>query len=130
MTRSCPASSGGGVTGEPVRDGRGGGGGGYGGAGGRGEAGWWGGLDPPSCPGNYQYTGACVADVYGRSFGSNSDETIYMGSGGGAGSAYPKWAVLKLIQQRKDKMQGDEAATAAVRATARLASWVPVVPPT
>jgi ubiquinone/menaquinone biosynthesis C-methylase UbiE len=29
--------------------------------------------------------------------------------GGGAGSGYPKWAVEKLIQQRKDKMQGDEA---------------------
>ncbi len=29
--------------------------------------------------------------------------------GGGAGSGYPKWAVEKLIQQRKDKMHGDEA---------------------
>jgi SAM-dependent methyltransferase len=29
--------------------------------------------------------------------------------GGGAGSGYPKWAVEKLIQQRKDKIQGDEA---------------------
>lgn len=29
--------------------------------------------------------------------------------GGGAGSAYPKWAVDKLIQQRKEKMEGDEA---------------------
>ena len=29
--------------------------------------------------------------------------------GGGAGSGYPKWAVEKLTQQRKDKMQGDEA---------------------
>lgn len=28
--------------------------------------------------------------------------------GGGAGSGYPKWAAAKLIQQRKDKMQGDE----------------------
>ncbi len=29
--------------------------------------------------------------------------------GGGAGSGYPKWAVDKLIQERKEKMQGDEA---------------------
>ena len=29
--------------------------------------------------------------------------------GGGAGSGYPKWAAEKLIQQRKEKMQGDEA---------------------
>jgi ubiquinone/menaquinone biosynthesis C-methylase UbiE len=29
--------------------------------------------------------------------------------GGGAGSGYPKWAAEKLIQGRKDKMQGDEA---------------------
>jgi ubiquinone/menaquinone biosynthesis C-methylase UbiE len=29
--------------------------------------------------------------------------------GGGAGSDYPKWAVQKLIRQRRDKMQGDEA---------------------
>ncbi|NQU25135.1 MAG: hypothetical protein HQ567_27935, partial [Candidatus Nealsonbacteria bacterium] len=29
--------------------------------------------------------------------------------GGGAGSGYPKWAVEKLIQERKSKMQGDEA---------------------
>ncbi|NQT39806.1 MAG: class I SAM-dependent methyltransferase [Planctomycetes bacterium] len=29
--------------------------------------------------------------------------------GGGAGSGYPKWAVEKLIQQRKEKMQGDAA---------------------
>lgn len=29
--------------------------------------------------------------------------------GGGAGGGYPKWAVDKLIQQRKEKMQGDEA---------------------
>jgi SAM-dependent methyltransferase len=29
--------------------------------------------------------------------------------GGGAGSGYPKWAVDKLIQDRKEKMQGDEA---------------------
>ena len=29
--------------------------------------------------------------------------------GGGAGSGYPKWAIEKLIQQRKSKMQGDEA---------------------
>jgi ubiquinone/menaquinone biosynthesis C-methylase UbiE len=29
--------------------------------------------------------------------------------GGGAGSGYPKWAAEKLIQDRKDKMQGDEA---------------------
>lgn len=29
--------------------------------------------------------------------------------GGGAGSGYPKWAVDKLIQQRKEKMEGDEA---------------------
>jgi SAM-dependent methyltransferase len=29
--------------------------------------------------------------------------------GGGAGSDYPKWAVQKLIQGRKDKMQGGEA---------------------
>jgi ubiquinone/menaquinone biosynthesis C-methylase UbiE len=29
--------------------------------------------------------------------------------GGGAGSGYPKWAAQKLIQDRKEKMQGDEA---------------------
>ena len=29
--------------------------------------------------------------------------------GGGAGSGYPRWAVDKLIQERKEKMQGDEA---------------------
>jgi ubiquinone/menaquinone biosynthesis C-methylase UbiE len=29
--------------------------------------------------------------------------------GGGAGSGYPKWAAEKLIQDRKKKMQGDEA---------------------
>jgi SAM-dependent methyltransferase len=29
--------------------------------------------------------------------------------GGGAGSGYPKWAVDQLIQDRKEKMQGDEA---------------------
>jgi SAM-dependent methyltransferase len=29
--------------------------------------------------------------------------------GGGAGSGYPKWAVKRLIQGRKDKMQGDDA---------------------
>ena len=29
--------------------------------------------------------------------------------GGGAGSGYPNWAAEKLIRQRKDKMQGDEA---------------------
>ncbi len=29
--------------------------------------------------------------------------------GGGAGSGYPKWATDKLIEQRKEKMQGDEA---------------------
>jgi len=29
--------------------------------------------------------------------------------GGGAGSGYPKWAVEKLIQQRKGQMQGDDA---------------------
>ena len=29
--------------------------------------------------------------------------------GGGAGSGYPKWAVDKLIQGRKERMQGDEA---------------------
>jgi len=29
--------------------------------------------------------------------------------GGGAGSGYPKWAVEKLIQGRKDKMQGEGA---------------------
>jgi len=29
--------------------------------------------------------------------------------GGGAGSGYPKWAVDKLIQERKDKLQGDNA---------------------
>jgi ubiquinone/menaquinone biosynthesis C-methylase UbiE len=30
--------------------------------------------------------------------------------GGGAGSAYPKWAVAKLIQGRKEKVKGEEAA--------------------
>jgi len=29
--------------------------------------------------------------------------------GGGAGGGYPDWATEKLIQGRKDKMQGDEA---------------------
>jgi len=29
--------------------------------------------------------------------------------GGGAGSGYPKWAVEKLIQERKAQMQGDDA---------------------
>ncbi len=29
--------------------------------------------------------------------------------GGGAGSGYPKWAAEKLIQERKDKMHGNEA---------------------
>jgi SAM-dependent methyltransferase len=29
--------------------------------------------------------------------------------GGGAGSGYPKWATEKLIQQRKEKMNGEEA---------------------
>ncbi len=29
--------------------------------------------------------------------------------GGGAGSGYPKWAAKKLVQTRKEKMQGDEA---------------------
>ena len=29
--------------------------------------------------------------------------------GGGAGSGYPKWAVEKLIQGRREKMQGEEA---------------------
>ena len=29
--------------------------------------------------------------------------------GGGAGSGYPKWAAEKLIQGRKEKMQGEEA---------------------
>lgn len=29
--------------------------------------------------------------------------------GGGAGSSYPKWAVERLIQDRRDRMQGDDA---------------------
>ena len=29
--------------------------------------------------------------------------------GGGAGSGYPKWAAEKLIRERKDKMQGEQA---------------------
>jgi ubiquinone/menaquinone biosynthesis C-methylase UbiE len=47
--------------------------------------------------------------------------------GGGAGSAYPKWAAQKLIQERKDKMQGDEAEKwkrfVELRRPEQLAQW-------
>jgi hypothetical protein len=38
---------------------------------------------------------------------SNPGGKAYIG--GGAGSGYPKWAVQRLIRDRKEKMQGDEA---------------------
>lgn len=47
--------------------------------------------------------------------------------GGGAGSAYPKWAVEKLIEGRKARMQGQEAARwkqfAALREPAQMRRW-------
>ncbi|MFA6448281.1 MAG: DUF2341 domain-containing protein, partial [bacterium] len=97
-TTGCPAATcygGGGVSyadGTDGRDGRGGGGGGYGGAGGRGENGWQG-YDPddPGCTGNYYLNTTTCANTYGTTFGSQTDTSLYMGSGGGAGSASCYW---------------------------------------
>jgi SAM-dependent methyltransferase len=47
--------------------------------------------------------------------------------GGGAGSGYPKWAVDKLIQERKDRMQGEEAEKwqrfVAIRRPEQMKKW-------